>query len=127
MNWEIRESIPGAYFANARLVQVLSDEISGVLYIRAVVDEREEQVFIYEGMYYSQLEEQHVGIVITLASEMTQAELTEPEYAKAADRLYNECGIDDVFLKEMLKRGNHLFVHHTDQGKYLVLAKRLVL
>jgi len=126
MIWPIRGSVPGIFYANARLKQIVADEVSGDLRIRAVFDEREERELVYEGMYYSQLDESCVGLVITLAAEITQTQLTEPEYRQAADRLYDECGMDDVFLQDMLKRGSRLFIHHTDKGWYLVLAKRLV-
>jgi hypothetical protein len=108
------------------LKQVVSDEVSGDLRIRAVFDEREERQLVYEGMYYSQLDESSAGLVVTLAAEITRAQLSEPEYRQAAARLYDECGADEVFLKDMLKRGSRLFIHHTDRGRYLVLAKRLV-
>lgn len=126
MIWPIRGPAPGVYYANARLKQVVSDEVSGDLRIRAVMDEREEQELVYEGMYYSQLDESSVGLVIILAAEITQTQLAEPEYRQAAARLYDECGMDDAFLKDMLKRGSRLFIHHTDMGWYLVLAKRLI-
>jgi hypothetical protein len=126
MIWPIRGSVPGVYYANARLKQVISDEVSGDLRIRAVFDEREERELVYEGMYYSQLDESSAGLVVTLAAEITPAQLIEPEYRQAAARLYDECGADDAFLRDMHKRGNRLFIHHTDKGRYLVLAKRLV-
>lgn len=107
-------------------MQVISDEVSGELRIRAVFDEREERELVYEGMYYSQLDESNVGFVVTLAAEITPMELAEPEYGQAAAQLYDECGVDDAFLKDMLRRENRLFVHHTDKGRYLVLAKRLI-
>jgi len=126
MIWPIRGPAPGVYYANARLKQVVSDEVSGDLRIRAVFDEREEGELIYEGMYYSQLDESSVGLVITLAAEITQTQLAEPKYRQAADRLYDECGADDAFIGDMLKRGSRLFIHHTDKGGYIVLAKRLI-
>lgn len=126
MIWPIRRPAPGVYYANARLIQVVSDEVSGDLRIQAVFAEREEQELVYEGMYYSQLDESSVGIVITLAAEITPAQLIEPEYRQAAARLYDECGADDAFLREMHRRGSRLFIHHTDKGGYLVLAKRLI-
>jgi hypothetical protein len=126
MIWPIGGAVPGIYYANARLKQVVSDEVSGDLRIRAVFDEREEWELVYEGMYYSQLDESSVGIVITLAAEITPEQLIEPEYRQTADRLYDECGVDDAFLRDMHKRGNRLFIHHTDMGRYLVLAKRLI-
>jgi len=126
MIWPIRGPVPGVYYANARLKQVVSDEVSGDLRIRAVFDEREERGLVYEGMYYSQLNESNVGLVVTLAAEITPAQLLEPEYRQAAARLYDECGADDVFLRDMHKRGSRLFIHHTDKDGYLVLAKRLI-
>ena len=126
MIWPIRGSVPGVYYANARLKQVVSDEVGGDLRIRAVLDEREEQELVYEGMYYSQLDESNVGLVITLAAEITPAQLIEPEYRQAAARFYDECGADDAFLRDMHRRGSRLFIHHTDKGGYLVLAKHLM-
>ena len=126
MLWPIRGSTPGAYYANARLKQVVSDEVSGDLRIRVVFDEREEWELVYEGMYYSQIDESSVGFVVILAAEITPAQLLEPEYRQAAARFYDECGADDAFLRDMHKRGSRLFIHHTDKGGYLVLAKRLI-
>lgn len=126
MLWPIRGPANIAYYANARLLQVVSDEVSGDLRIRAVFDEREEQELVYEGMYYSQLDESSAGLVITLAAEIAPEQLTEPEYRQAAIRLYDECGADDEFLKDIVRRGSRLFVHHSDKGSYLVLAKRLI-
>ncbi|WP_148265234.1 hypothetical protein [Desulfosporosinus orientis] len=126
MIWPIRGPVPGVYYANARLMQVVSDEVSGDLRIRAVFDEREERELVYEGMYYSQLDESSVGFVVTLAAEITPAQLIEPEYRQAAARLYDDCGADDAFLRDMHKRGSRLFIHYTDKGGYLVLAKRLI-
>jgi len=126
MIWPIRGSVPGVYYANARLMKVVSDEVSGDLRIRAVFDEREEQELVYKGMYYSQLDESSVGFMVTLAAEITPAQLSEPKYRQAAARLYDECGADDAFLRDMYKRGSKLFIHHTDKGGYLVLAKRLI-
>ena len=126
MIWPIRGPVSGVYYANARLIRVVSDEVSGDLLIRVIFDEREEQELVYEGMYYSQLDESKVGLVITLAAEITPEQFNEPEYRQGAVRFYDECGADDVFLKDMFKRGSRLFVHHTDEGGYLVLAKRLI-
>ncbi len=126
MIWPIRGPVSGVYYANARLKQVVSDEVSGDLRIRAVFDEREERELFYEGMYYSQLDESSVGFVVTIASEITPEQLIEPEYRQAAARLYDECGADDAFIRDMIKRGSRLFIHHTDKGGYLVLAKRLI-
>lgn len=126
MIWPIRGPIPGIYYANARLMQVVSDEVSGNLRIRVVFDERDERELVYEGMYYSQLDESNVGLVITLTTEIMLEQLVESEYRQAAARLYEECGADDTFLKDMLKRGSRLFIHHTDKGGYLVLAKHLI-
>lgn len=126
MIWPIRGSVPGVYYANARLKQVVSDEVSGNIRIRAVFDEREERELVYEGMYYSQLDENSVGLVITLAAEITPEQLAEPELRQSVSRLYDECGADEAFLEDMLKRGSRLFIHHTDKGGYLVLAKRLI-
>jgi hypothetical protein len=108
------------------LKQVVSDEVSGNLRIRAVFEEREERELVYEGMYYSQLDGNSVGLVVTLAAEITPELLIEPEYRQAAARLYDECGADDAFLRDKHKRGSRLFIHHTDKGRYLVLAKCLV-
>ncbi|WP_425803387.1 hypothetical protein ACHOLT_17805 [Desulfitobacterium sp. Sab5] len=116
MIWPIRGPAPGVYYANARLKQVVSDEVSGDLRIRAVFDEREERELVYEGMYYSQLDESSVGLEITLAAEITPAQLLEPEYRQAAARLYDECGADDAFLRDMHRRGSRLFIHH-GQGR----------
>jgi hypothetical protein len=77
-------------------------------------------------MYYSQLDESSVGLMVTLAAEITPAQLKESEYRQAVARLYDECGADDTFLRDMHRRGSRLFIHHTDKGRYLVLAKRLI-
>lgn len=127
MIWPIRGPAPGVYYANARLKQVVSDEVSGDLRIRAVFDERVEQELVYEGMYYSQLDESSVGLMITLAAEITPEQISEQEYRQAAARLYDECGADEAFLWDMHRRGSRLFIHHTDKGGFLVLAKRLIL
>ncbi len=127
MIWPNRGTASSVYYASARLKQVVSDEITGTLRIQAVLDEREEQELVYEGMYYSQLDENSVGLIVTLAAEITPSQLLEPEYQQAAARLYEECGADEDFLWTMHKRGNRLYMHFTDRGQYLVLAKHLKL
>ncbi len=126
MIWPILGPVHGVYYANARLTRVVSDEVSGELRIRVVFDEREERVLVYEGMYYSQLDERSVGLVVTLAAEITPVQLLEPKHRQAAARLYDECGANDAFLGDMHRRGSRLFIHYTDRGGYLVLAKRLI-
>lgn len=119
MNWPIKKS-------GARLLEITPDEVEGALFICALFDEGVERDIVYEGMFYSQLDERSAGLVITSVLEVTPEGLKRPEYEQAAARLYDECAADDAFLHEMYCRGNHLYVHQTeDGGKYIVLAKRL--
>lgn len=127
MIWPNKETVTSVYYANARVKQVITDEISGTLRIWAILDEREEQEMVYEGMYYSQIDESSVGMIVNIAAEITPAQLLEPEYRQAAARLYEECGVDDDFLWSMHRRGNRLYIHFTDRGQRLVLAKDVIL
>ncbi|WP_024291818.1 hypothetical protein [Lacrimispora indolis] len=123
MSWSFEYG--SVLYGGVRILQVTSDEAGGELVIRTDYHEKKELDIVYEGMYYSQLDEQTVGQRIIMASEIKMSQLKWVEYRKAADRLYQECGISDGFLWEMQHRGSRLFAHHTENGKYIVVAKRL--
>lgn len=110
----------------ARLLQVTPDEAEGELFIMAAFDGETEREIVYEGMFYSQLDECSAGITVTRVTEIKPNELNQPNHAQAAARLYRDCSEGDAFLRDMHRRGNHLYVHQTeDGGEYIVLAKRL--
>lgn len=110
----------------ARILRIARDEAEGELFISVSLYDGAEQDIVYEGMYYSQLDESSEGITVTLVTEITPVQLKQPEHEKAASLLYDDCGRDDAFLREMHRRGNHLYVHRTkDGGEYIVLARRL--
>ena len=110
----------------ARLMNVATDQVAGVLFITAVFDEEVEQDIGYEEMYYSQLNEGTIGFVISSVEEITPYELGLPKYTQAATLLYADCCADEDFIHDMYNRGNRLFVHHTkERGEFIVLAKRL--
>ena len=124
MVWPVSKS--GALYAGAKLLRVIPDEAGGELFIRAVFDENEKRDVVYEGMFYSQLGEGSAGLTISLVTEITPEQLKEPRYWQAAARLYEDCGADDAFLQDMVRRGSHLYAHHTeDGGEYIVLAKQM--
>lgn len=127
MIWPMSGLSPNLYYASARLKQVISDEVGGNLRIKAIIDEREEKEIVYEGMYYSQLDEDSVGLVINLVTEIRPEQYSEPEFQQAIARLYDDCGVNEWFLWIMQKRGNRLYIHFTDRGKFIVLAKQLLL
>ncbi len=112
-------------YAGVRILQVTSDEAGGELVIRTDFHDKKELDIVYEGMYYSQLDEQTVGQHIIMAAEIKMPQLKWAEYREAADQLYQECGISDGFLWEMQHRGSRLFAHHTKNGEYIVVAKRI--
>jgi hypothetical protein len=124
MIWPVPK--PGALYAAAKLLRIAPDEAGGELLIRAVFDGREKRDIIYEGVFYSQLDESSAGLTVTLVNEITYTQLKQPRYRQAEARLYDDCGADDAFLRDMCRRGSHLYVHHTeDGGEYIVLAKRM--
>lgn len=125
MIWPTKTPPGKIVYAGARLVKVESDEAGGVLNVDALFDDSQHKNLTYDGMFYSQLDTQSEGLTVSFAIEVTPQELQEKKYAKIAARFYEECGADDEFVIEMYGRGNRLFVHHTQYGEYLVLAKRL--
>lgn len=123
MIWPINTS-------GTRVISAVPDEAGGELLIRAVFGMSGqggelEQDIVYEGMFYSQLDESSAGLIIDSVAELTPDELKLPEHESAAARLYADCGADDYFLRDMYRRGNRLFTHRArGGGEYIVLAKR---
>lgn len=126
MLWPIRKPANGIHYVSARITRVTSDEAGGELTVRVVSDGGEEHEIVYGEMYYSQLDGRSEGQVILLVTEAMPQELKKPRYEMAAAQLYEECGADDGFLQDMYRRGNRLYVHHTEEGReYIVLAKHM--
>ncbi len=108
----------------AKLLRIASDETDGRLSVWASFEDDTERELVYEGMYYSQLDERTTALTVTSVAEITPREL--PHYTRATVRFFNDCGADYAFVTDMCARGNHLYLHQTREGGvYLVLAKRL--
>lgn len=126
MIWPVKKPAGDIRYIAARIARVTSDEAGGELLVRAVIDGSSDKEIVYEGMYYSQLDESAEGLTITLVTEITPEELKQPKHQAAAARLYDDCGADDKFIRDMYRRGNRLYVHYTENGgEYIVLAKRM--
>ena len=108
----------------ALLLRILPDEADGKLSLWVKLGNTCQEI-VYEGMFYSQLDETAVGESVVLVVELAPQQLWQ-QHSSAARRLCEDCGASQVFLQEMLLRGNHLYFHKTVSDKeYLVLAKRL--
>jgi hypothetical protein len=115
----------GIYYAAVKVVSVFSDEAEGELFV-SVTANGEAHEIVYTGMYYSQLDNSCAGLTLTAISETTPEDLKQPKHSVAAVKLMNDCNADDDFLKQMLSRGNRLYMHYTEDGsQYIVLAKRM--
>ena len=108
--------------SGARLVEVKPQETVDDLFIWAVIDEKFHQGVVYDDMWYTQLLEEHAGLVLTAVTEIGWDEVkssTEPHVKKFIE----DCRADDQYLQKMENIGHRLFVHHaSDGGKYLVMA-----
>ncbi|TCL59044.1 hypothetical protein EDD76_105220 [Kineothrix alysoides] len=128
MLWPISKPADGIHYVSAWIVRITSDEAEGELIVRVLFDDKKEKEIIYEEMYYSQFDHRSEGIILTLIEEIGLRELRKPRYEAAAARLYEDCDADDVFLENMYRRGNRLYVHHTESsGEYIVLAKHMTI
>ncbi len=114
-------------FSNARIVCVTADEAEGELTIHTKLDKSKEIDIVYEGMYYTQIDESTCGIIVNNVDTITLKELRRERYSNALNKLYNDCTVDEAFLLAMEQRGSRFFVHHTSIGEFIVLAKRLAL
>jgi hypothetical protein len=126
--WPVKKPTGSIHYVAARIVRITSDEAGGELFVRVVVESGEEKEIVYGGMYYSQLDKSSEGQTIVLVTEITPEELGQPKHRIAAVRLYEECGADDKFIRDMYRRGNRLYIHFTENGgEYIVLAKRMMM
>jgi hypothetical protein len=125
MIWPV-EKQGGIYYVAANIVSVFSDEAEGKLLVRITADgETREHEIIYMEMYYSQLDSSCLGLTLTAVTEIVPKDLKQPKHAAAALRFKADCDADDEFLKQMIDRGNRLYMHYTNGGEYIVLAKRM--
>jgi hypothetical protein len=117
----------GIRYVAANIVSVYSDEAEGELRVRiTAAGEAREHEIVYTGMFYSQLDNSCVGLTLTAVTETTPEELKQQKHAAAAAKLISDCDADDSFLRQMVDRGNRLYMHYTeDGGEYIVLAKRM--
>jgi hypothetical protein len=126
--WPVQKPAGSIHYVAARIVRVTSDEAGGELFVRVVVESGEEKEIVYGGMYYSQLDKSAEGLTIVLVTEITPEELRQPKHRISAARLYEDCGADDTFIRDMYRRGNRLYIHFTENGgEYIVLAKRMMM
>lgn len=126
MIWPVEKN-GSVYYVSARILSVVSDEAGGELFVRIMTDEQKEHEILYTGMYYSQLDLSCRGLLLTTITEIMPVDLKLPKHNVAAEKFHNDCGADDGFLQQMVQRKNRLYMHFTDNGEYLVLAKRMIL
>jgi hypothetical protein len=126
MIWPV-EKQGGVYYVAANIQGVYSDETEGELIVRITVDtEAREHEIVYTGMFYSQLDSSCLGLTLTAVTEIMPEELGQPKHAAAALKFKTDCNADERFLRQMIDRGNRLYLHYTeDGGEYIVLAKRM--
>ncbi len=115
------------YYTAGRIVNLMSDEAGGELTVQVAFDDAKETEFVYEGVCYSQLDENSVGLFVIEVSEITQSQLKNKNYAYARKQLFGDLGADEAFLTTYTQRGNKIFAHHAKDGVRIVLAKRLAL
>jgi hypothetical protein len=126
MIWPV-EKQGGIYYVAASIVGVFPDEAEGEMVVRITADgEIREHEIVYTGMYYSQLDDSCLGLKLCAVTEILPEDLKQPNHAAAAVKLKNDCDADDGFLRQMMDRGNRLYMNYTENGgEYIVLAKRM--
>lgn len=125
MVWPAKKN--GVLYAKAKIIRIKSDEAGGELFMRLQFNEWEEWDIFYEGVYYSQLDESAIGLTIQFVTEITPTQFKLSKRKQAMIRLYDDCCVDDDFIKDMYRRGNRLFKHNIRGGEYIVLAKKIAI
>lgn len=115
----------GLLYRDLRLKRLLVDESNGLLTLFTENDDGGELMIAYEEMYCSQFSEEAENLLIISVLEITLDELFEPQHSSCAQQLIAECGCDRNFLAHMLEHGNKLFLHITENGEQIVLAKNM--
>ena len=114
-------------YSNVRVGSVAPDPASGELSVKVIFAEREVHSMLYEGVLYSQLNENAEGKRIALAIELSPDEYRNAKHRASSRSFQEECRLNGLdSLDEMIRRGYRIFTHYVgDQDECVVIAKRL--
>jgi hypothetical protein len=117
------------FYSNVRVRRISMNHASGILVVRAVYAEREEQKILYEGVLYSQLDQSAQGKHISLVVELSPDEYRDARHQTSAARFKNDCRLNNLdALEEISSRGYRLFSHYIGKSENsIVIAKNLVI
>jgi hypothetical protein len=122
-----RQSIGSFLYSNVRVRSVTPDTESGMLTLKVIYAEREEQRVIFDEVIYSQLGKNAEGRHILLAIELMPDEYRDAKHRTSAAQFLNDCKLKDLSsLEEIVKLGYRILTHYVgDQDEYVVVAKKL--
>lgn len=114
-------------FGNVKAKNISLNAAEGILQIQAIYDQREHVRIVYNEVYYSELNDNMNGIVITMAKQLKLDEIQSYRNAAVLMRLLSNCGTkDSSFLKELYKKGYYFFMHYASSyDEYLIVAKSI--
>ncbi len=116
---------------NIRINKIISDEAGGKLEIIGINEKYREVLISYADVFYSQLDESFIGQNITQIYEITLKGFCTSQHFSTVQNFLADCGADIGFLKEMTKRGSHLYLQNLNlrgvSAEYLVIAKTLII
>lgn len=117
----------GILYSNATIKQVGVDTKGGILRLKVLYDEREYLTYLYQDVFYSQIDAQSIGYRISLAAEIAPEQLDISKYQLSTARLLSDCGrTTTAFLSELAQRGYRILMHYSQQnGERIVIARQL--
>lgn len=118
------ENAGGKYlYGTMRVEDIWMDETREDLLLTLIYAEREGRLAAYGGVYYNEIMEN--GMTIVMAEEYPLAALETPRFRGARERFARDCGEPETGLfAELAARGIRLFVHYGKERDHIILARR---
>lgn len=112
-------------FGNIRIKNIYSDAIEGCLNIHALYSGREYIDIRYDGVYYNQFEEKHIGSTILFAQSLSLNELCRLSERDLLKKILTEFAYADTnFLVELEQKGYNFYVNYINENaECIVIAK----
>ena len=114
-------------YSNMQITRIETNPETGMLTITGAYAQREAQKILYEGVLFSQIDQNAVGERIAIAIALTPDELRTADRRTLAARLIKDCGLTHAdVIDEIDRRGYRFFAHYiVNQEERIIIAKGL--
>ncbi|MDL2217503.1 hypothetical protein LJC27_02480 [Christensenellaceae bacterium OttesenSCG-928-M15] len=117
----------GMLYGNALIRQVDTEENDTKLRLKLLYDDREYISYLYQDVYYSQIDKKTIGKRIALVTELEPGQLDAIRHRYSIGRLLMDHKQRDIsFLYEHATHGYRILMHYfAGTGERIVIAKQL--